>query len=193
MAKLRTAVFLDRDGTLNEERGYVYRVEDWAWIPGAVEAIKGFNQLGFLVIVVTNQAGIARGYYGHEDVKRLHLHVQVSAASRGAIIDGLYYCPHHSKYGEDSDCNCRKPRPGLLYQAQEDYNIDLQTSFIIGDKASDIDAGTSVGATGILVETGYGKYERYKLNDQSIVVADLYEAYKLIGRISCGTQKDGEF
>lgn len=178
---LRQAVFLDRDGTINVEKHHLYKTEDWEWIPGAVEAIRGFRKLGFMVVVVTNQSGIARGLYTDEDVRRLHLYVDTLLEAEAARIDAYYYCPHHPDYGEKKSCNCRKPRPGLLLQAQGDFGIDLGSSFMIGDKYSDILSGRAAGARTIMVVTGYGRDEYLKAGDKSIALAgNLYEAYKLI-------------
>lgn len=155
----RRAVFLDRDGTLNVEKNYLYKPADWEWIPGAVEAIRQINEMGWLAIVVTNQAGIARGFYREEDVAALHSHVDGLLAAAGARIDAYYMCPHHPEFGELGDCGCRKPQPGLLRRAAQDFSIDLPGSFLIGDKASDILAAQSAGVTPILVATGYGQAE----------------------------------
>ena len=174
------AVFLDRDGTINIEKNYLYKPEDWEWIAGSVEAIKGFNRLGYLVIVVTNQAGVARGLYGCAEVERLHRYVDGLLAQAGARIDAYYYCPHHPDFGKIKDCDCRKPKPGLLYRAGADFSIDLTDSYLIGDKASDILAGAAAGVTTFLVATGYGQGEISKINPKTTVVANLLEAYKLI-------------
>lgn len=178
---MKRAVFLDRDGTINVEKNHLYRIADWEWIPGAREAIKGFNQLGFTVIVVTNQSGIARGMYSFADVYRLHNYVDKELLEFGAHIDGYYFCPHHPEYGEKKRCNCRKPEPGLLTQAQHEHCIDLSDSFMVGDKISDIAAGLTVGTSAILVQTGYGESEICKLKDKSVLLAtDVFDAYKII-------------
>lgn len=161
--ELRPAVFLDRDGTLNVEKEYLHRLEDWEWIPGAVEAIRQINQMGYLVIVVTNQAGVARGYYGESDVHALHGKVDEMLSTEGARIDGYYYCPHHPGYGEIRDCTCRKPEPGMLLAAQRDFGIDMTRSFMVGDKALDVEAAQRAGVIPMLVMTGYGAEERNKL------------------------------
>lgn len=171
---------MDRDGTINVEKGYLYKPEDWEWIPGSLQAIKGFNRLGYLVIVVTNQAGVARGFYNCDDIDRLHVYVSSLAEASGAQIDGYYYCPHHPCYGEIRTCDCRKPKPGLLFKAQSDHDIDLKNSYMIGDKASDIYAGYGAGATPVLVTTGYGLGELDKINQETPVVGDLWGAFKLI-------------
>jgi D-glycero-D-manno-heptose 1,7-bisphosphate phosphatase len=161
-AVLHPAVFLDRDGTINVERDYLHRVEDFAFIPGAPEAIRRLKAAGFLVIVVTNQSGVARGYYPREAVCRLHEYLQGELRKSGAAIDGFYVCPHHPTEGVGDyrlDCNCRKGAPGLLLQAASDHRIDLRRSFMVGDKLADIEAGVAAGCQPILVRTGYGDKE----------------------------------
>ncbi|SRR5690606_5827432 len=157
--KKRPAVFLDRDGTLNREVNYLHRIEDFEWIPGAPEAVRRLNDAGFLVIVVTNQAGIARGYYSEDDVERLHHHMQQLLAEAGAHVDAFYYSPYHpegtvEQYRRQS--SCRKPGTALFEKAVREWNVDLQKSFVVGDKESDIQAGKALGIPTILVETGYG-------------------------------------
>lgn len=172
------AVFLDRDGTLNVDKGYVHRIEGWEWIPGAIDAIVALRKAGFLVIVVTNQAGIARGYYTGEDVDRLHAWVNEELKKQGAAIDGFYYCPHHPEYS--GECECRKPMPGLLHEAAQDFDIDLDCSWLVGDKAGDIEAGLSTGVKSILVLTGYGKQHRDLLKEETICTADIVEASNFV-------------
>lgn len=157
--KKRPAVFLDRDGTLNQEVNYLHRIEDFTWIPGAPEAVHRLNEAGFLVIVITNQAGIARGFYTEDDVKRLHEHMQRALAEVGAHIDAFYYSPYHPEgtvepYRRDS--SCRKPGTALFEEAAREWPVDLRKSFVVGDKESDIQAGQALGLPTILVETGYG-------------------------------------
>jgi len=156
---MKAAIFLDRDGTLNVEKGHLYRYEDWEWIPGAVEAITRINRMDFIVIVITNQAGVARGYYDEAAIQTLHSKVNCLLAQHGAKIDAFYYCPHHPQYGAMVNCSCRKPEPGLLLQAQADHGIDMKRSWFIGDKLSDIEAGFRAGTKPILVRTGYGEMQ----------------------------------
>lgn len=174
------AVFLDRDGTLNVDKGYVHRIEDWEWIPGAIDAIVALKKTGFLVIVVTNQAGIARGYYDETAIASLHARINEELKEYGATIDGFYYCPHHPEFGAVRECECRKPMPGLIYEAKRDFDIDLDRSWFVGDKMSDIQAGLSSGVKPILVLTGYGAKERSLLGDGIICAADVLEASALI-------------
>ncbi len=155
----RRAVFLDRDGTINVEKDYLHKVEDFEFIPGAPQAIKRLKDGGLLVIVVSNQSGIGRGYFDEQAVEILHEHIQAELTVYGTAIDAFYFCPHHPVHGVgvyQVDCNCRKGAPGMLLQAAEDYNIDLTRSFMVGDKLADIEAGERAGCTPILVLTGYG-------------------------------------
>lgn len=160
------AVFLDRDGTINIEKEYLWRIEDFVFLDGAPEAIRRLNGAGYLVVVVTNQSGVARGYYSLDDVARLHAHVAEELARQGASVQGFYVCPHHPDEGLGQykvDCQCRKGRPGLLLQAAGDLDIDLSRSFVVGDKISDVEAAENAGCMPILVQTGYGKREQEKL------------------------------
>jgi len=177
----RAAVFLDRDGTINIDKGYVYRVEDWEWIPGAIDAIVALKNAGFLVIIITNQAGIARGYYNEADLTNLHTRINEELQEHGVMIDGFYHCPHHPEFS--AVCECRKPLPGLIYEASQDLDVDLECSWLVGDKASDIQAGLAAMVKSILVLTGYGKDDRALLGEGGICVADIVMASSYI--ISC--------
>ena len=160
--RLRPAVFLDRDGTLNVEKDYLHRIEDFAFIPGAAEAVCRLKAAGFLVIVATNQSGVARGYYPHDAVARLHDHLQAELRRVGAEIDAFYVCPHHPREGLGAyriDCDCRKGAPGMLLQAARDHGVDLGRSYMVGDKLADIEAGRAAGCAALLVRTGYGSRE----------------------------------
>lgn len=151
---MNKAVFLDRDGTINVEKNYLYQIEDFEFIPGVPEAIKMLNDAGYLVIVVTNQAGIARGYYTEEDMYKLHRHIDEELKKYNAHIDAYYFCPHHPLHGigkYKQDCNCRKPKSGMLEEAIKDFNIDVTKSYIIGDKEWDIEAGKKLGIKGFRV------------------------------------------
>lgn len=174
------AVFLDRDGTINVEKKYLYRIEDWEWIPRAIEAIKLINQMGYLAIVVTNQAGVARGYYSEDDVKTLHTQVDEVLAAYGARIDAYYYCPHHPDFSKPGNCDCRKPAPGMLLRAKEDLDIDLEMSYLVGDKVSDIEAALVLRVKPIFVLTGYGAFERPKVPEYVKISRDLISAINLI-------------
>ena len=176
----RHAVFLDRDGTINVEKEYLHKIEDWEWIPGAINAIAALKKAGFLVIVITNQAGIARGYYDEAAMTNLHMRINMELGKHGAAIDGFYHCPHHPEFGETRECECRKPMPGMIYKAKHDFDIDLAASWFVGDKASDIQAGLAAGVKSILVLTGYGKEERALLGHGVICVENVLEASNLI-------------
>lgn len=176
MAGNRPAVFLDRDGTLNVEKNYLYRPDDWEWIPGSVEAIRQINEMGWLAIVVTNQAGIARGFYSEADVGRLHFHVDGLLAAAGARIDAYYICPHHPDFGTQRNCDCRKPQPGMLLHAAKEFSIDLAGSYMVGDKESDIQAAQRAGVTPILVVTGYGRIENAAISQEIIRAETLLAA-----------------
>lgn len=177
-------VFLDRDGTINVEKNYLYKVEDFEFIKGAPEAIKLLNENNYRVVVISNQAGVARGYYTHKDVDKLHDHIQEELKKCGAHIDEFYYCPHHPTEGIDRFkciCNCRKPEIGLFLKAEEKYVIDKEKSWMIGDNRSDIIAGNRYGVRTILVSTGYGKDT---IKDKDIqfnkYVSDILEAAKFV-------------
>lgn len=176
----KRAVFLDRDGTINVEKNYLHKIEDWEWTHRAVEAIKLINEAGYLAIVVSNQAGVARGYYTEKDVEFLHQQVDVMLAQHGAHIDAYYYCPHHTEVGEIRDCECRKPKPGLLIQARQDWNIDFEKSFMIGDKLIDAEAAMRVGVASVVVMTGYGEAESTMVSKQTKFCENLYEAVNTI-------------
>lgn len=147
----KAAVFLDRDGVINVDKGYVYRPEDLEWIPGAVEAIRYFNEQGRFVFVITNQSGIARGYYTEADVLNVHHALEQKLKKHGAHIDQFYYCPHHAEALIERyriDCECRKPRPGMILQAMKEWPVEPQTSFMVGDKESDTLAAAAAGIKG---------------------------------------------
>jgi len=165
--RARPAVFLDRDGTINVEKNYLFKYEEWEWIAGAQDSIARLNKLGFLVVVVTNQAGIARGLYQERDVERLHQLISAELKESGAAIDAFYFCPHHPDFG--GTCICRKPSSGMILEAARDLHIDLSRSWMVGDKISDIEAGHAAGISTVLVRTGYGENES---QDTAVSVAD---------------------
>lgn len=182
---LRKAVFLDRDGTINVEKNYLHRVEDFTFIPGVPQAIRRLNEAGFLVVVVTNQSGVARGYFELDDVHRLHDHVGSLLACQQAHVDGFFICPHHPESGKGrwrKRCDCRKGEPGLLLQAAEQLSIDLHRSFMVGDKPADMDAGLRAGCTPLLVLTGYGAETAKSLDPSIGRYASLVEAVDFILR-----------
>ncbi len=157
---LRPAIFLDRDGTINVEKGYLIHLDDFEFLPGVPEALKKLQNAGFLLVIVTNQSGIARGYFSLEQVNKLHQYIILQLEQFGISLAGIYICPHHPTCGQGEylrDCECRKGKPGMLLKAAEDLNIDLRHSFMIGDKLADIEAGYAAGCSTYLVKTGYGK------------------------------------
>lgn len=138
---------MDRDGTLNVDKGYVWRLADWAWLPGALAALRRLKAAGYALVVVTNQSGVARGMYGEDDVRRLHDAAQREAAAAGAALDGYYFCPHLD------GCDCRKPLPGLLTRAAADLKLDVKASWMVGDRMRDVDAGRAAGTRAILLSS----------------------------------------
>jgi D-glycero-D-manno-heptose 1,7-bisphosphate phosphatase len=179
---MKRAVFLDRDGTINIEKEYLYRAKDFEFIPGAPEAVQLLNQAGIMVVVVTNQSGVARGYYTEDDVENLHRHIARELERSEAHIDAWLYCPHHPS-GRGSyalPCDCRKPLPGMLLEAARRYDIDLENSTMIGDKLADIEAGHAAGCRTILVRTGYGAGEEQYVGSDTIVCDDLLSAVKYL-------------
>ncbi|PNV59975.1 HAD family hydrolase [Clostridium sp. chh4-2] len=164
---MKPVIFLDRDGTINEEVNYLYRPEDLRILPGVPEAIRLFNEHGYQVVVVTNQAGVARGYYTEEDVENLHRYLNGRLESYGAHIDHFFYCPHHPEHGigqYKKVCRCRKPATGLFERTEEFFPVDKENSYMIGDKLIDVEAGHNYGVKGILVGTGYGAQIYEELN-----------------------------
>ncbi len=156
---MKQAVFLDRDGVIIEEVNYLSEPDQLRLIPGAAEAIMRLNESGLPVIVITNQAGVARGYYQEARIQVVHAALSQQLAQVGAHIDRYYYCPHHPTEGLPPyrmECNCRKPKPGLLLQAAQDFDLDLKRCWVIGDNHSDIALTRSTGCRTILVLTGHG-------------------------------------
>jgi D-glycero-D-manno-heptose 1,7-bisphosphate phosphatase len=154
----RGAVFFDRDGVLNEEKGFVFRVADFRWIEGAREAVKLVNEAGLHAIVVTNQSGVARGYFDEADVRRLHDWMASDLAGVGARIDAFYYCPYHGEATRSAyaiaDHPDRKPNPGMILRAMRDFAIDRDRSLVIGDQPSDLEAARRAGLDGRLFSGG---------------------------------------
>lgn len=155
---MKKAVFLDRDGVMNVDNGYVSQVDDFQFIEGVIDACKKAKEKGYLLVVITNQSGIARGYFSEDQFHTLTEWMDWSMADRGVDLDGIYYCPHHSEKGIGEykvDCDCRKPKPGMLFDAIKELNIDVKQSILVGDKVSDLKAGVAAGVeTNYLVRTG---------------------------------------
>lgn len=145
---MRKAAFLDRDGVINIDHAYVHKIEEFDWVPGVLEAARALSEAGYLLVVVTNQSGIGRGYYDEAAFTRLTDWMKARFAEAGAPVAGVYFCPHHPEKANPPcrmDCDCRKPRPGMLLKAAEDLGIDLSTSIMFGDKPGDMTAGRAAG------------------------------------------------
>jgi D-glycero-D-manno-heptose 1,7-bisphosphate phosphatase len=158
----RRAIFMDRDGTLSHEVGYVNHLSRFRLYPWSVEAVRLINRSGFLAVVVTNQAGVARGYFPESLIHEVHAAMGAAMQGGGARLDAVYFCPHHPSVGEPPyrlDCDCRKPRPGLLKRAAAELDLDLRASFVVGDRHGDLQLAWQVGARGVLVRSGYGEGE----------------------------------
>jgi D-glycero-D-manno-heptose 1,7-bisphosphate phosphatase len=171
---LRGGVFLDRDGTIIQEMGYLSDPEAIALIPGAARAIRLINHLGLRTVLVSNQSGVARGYFPVSVVEAINTRMQLLLEEGGASLDGMYYCPHHP----DDGCTCRKPEPGMLQRAAGELGIDIPRSYMVGDMAGDVETIQRIGGQGILVLTGYGGEERetWQGDQPDFVAQDLLEA-----------------
>jgi len=188
----RPAVFLDRDGTINEQMGYINHLSRFHLLPGVAEAIRILNDRQIPVVVITNQSGLARGYFPRELLEQVHGKMHDQLAEQGATIDGVYVCPHHPEAVAEQyrvRCNCRKPNTGLLEQAAAELNLDLHRSFLVGDRWSDVRCAVRAGCTPVLVLTGYGRGDHLYIgpgqDDQPEFVAEsLLEAVRwIIGRV----------
>jgi D-glycero-D-manno-heptose 1,7-bisphosphate phosphatase len=183
----KSAIFIDRDGTINEDIGYVSHPDQLFIYPFAAEAIRLINEAGLEVIIITNQSGIARGLYTEATLDAIHEKLRLELGREGAQIDGVYYCPHHPRHGDEhyrKICDCRKPQTAMLERAAAEHGINLSSSYVIGDKASDINLATNAGAKGVLVMTGYGAETQANLERfpcyPTLVAKNLLEAIKLI-------------
>ncbi len=158
--KKKSAIFLDRDGTINVDADYLSHPDQLELLEGSAEAVREINTLGLLAVVITNQSGVARGYFDEEAVAAVNRKLSHLLAAEGASIDAFYYCPHHPEKGIDPyrvECLCRKPATGMVDSASEELNIEPAKSYMIGDKAVDMELARKSGMKGILVKTGYGK------------------------------------
>lgn len=177
----KRAVFLDRDGTLNRDVGYPNSYSMIEIFPYSFEAVRKIKEAGFLAVIVTNQAGIGKGFIEEKNLHDIHRKLRLDFAKQEAFIDGIYYCPHH-EHSEIPEyrktCSCRKPNPGMARQAARDLDIDTTKSYMIGDKVEDVLFGLNIQATPILLLTGYGKKSLLKLNEKEIQPAFVAETLK---------------
>ncbi|HBE00943.1 MAG: hypothetical protein A2096_07230 [Spirochaetes bacterium GWF1_41_5] len=184
MTKSR-AVFLDRDGTINEEKCYLFKKEDFRILPGVFTALSKLLACGFRLFIATNQSGVARGYYTETDLQILHSYLEAVMLEQNIIFTEILYCPHHPQAEQQRyriNCSCRKPAPGMLVNACAKYNIDHAGSWMIGDKIDDVLAGNNAGLNSILVATGYGRehHEKYGRQTPYIFCRDLEAAASYI-------------
>ncbi len=188
MLMTNRAIFLDRDGTLNEEVGHIVAPEQFRLFNFAPEAVRLINESGWRALVVTNQSGVARGHFTEEFLAEIHRLMDGSLRRKGARLDAFYYCPHHPDFGEPPyrlDCGCRKPRPGLMERAARDFDLDLTGCFVVGDRYRDVEMGYAVGARSVMVKTGFGREEYETQRERwprppEFVAEDLLEAVRWI-------------
>lgn len=140
--EMKKALFLDRDGVINIDKNHVYKIKDFEFLDGIFELCRYFQDLGFIILVITNQAGIAKGYYSESDFNKLTNWMIGEFKKRNIVISKVYHCPHHPDF---STCDCRKPKPGMIFEAFKEFNLDLENSFLFGDKESDLEAGKRAG------------------------------------------------
>ena len=181
---LAPTVFLDRDGTLIEEVGYLSHLDRIALYPWSIESVKLLNRAGFKVVVVTNQAGVARGLFDEDFIDEAHRFLDQKFGDGGAMIDKFYYCPHHPEASVEAyrcECDCRKPKAGMLWKAAQELQLELSHSFVIGDRLSDLRLGPAVGAKSVLVRTGYGETTARELTDDVEVA---YTAQELMTAVA---------
>ena len=173
-------IFLDRDGTINVEKNYLHKIEEFEWETGAIEAIKTFKKLGYKVVVITNQAGVGRGYYTPADVASLHVYVQEELRKHGTEVDDFFFCPHHPKgvAGYNKECEFRKPGIGYFEIARKKYDIDYINSYMVGDRLTDLEPAVRLGMRPVLVKTGYGVKEMDKMYFKSEIYENLFEFSK---------------
>lgn len=172
---MNRAVFLDRDGTVNVEVGYLNDLDRLQLIPGAGMAIRKLNEAGLKVVLVTNQSGVARGYFPESFIHHTHALLKKMLGQEGARLDAIYYCPHHPKAGNlhyTTECDCRKPRTGLIDQAARELDIDVKDSYVVGDKWSDIELGQRAGTHTVLVRTGYAHDDPENVRPSQVIEPD---------------------
>ncbi|MBN1627855.1 MAG: HAD family hydrolase [Deltaproteobacteria bacterium] len=191
MTSKKPAVFIDRDGTVNEQMGYINHPDRFIILPGVAEAFRILNKNGFLAIIVSNQSGVARGYFPFELVDDIHALMRGYLKKEDAAVDGIYFCPHHPRGAVPEysvDCDCRKPKTGLIKKACEQFDIDMSRSYMVGDHYTDMELADRAALKGILVKTGYGRgvmeYNLPKMTFKpSYIAEDLLDAVKWIMKI----------
>jgi D-glycero-D-manno-heptose 1,7-bisphosphate phosphatase len=184
----RPAVFIDRDGTISEEVGYINHPSRFRVFPYAASAIKLLNDHGWLAVIITNQAGVARGYFSESMIETVHNNLKQELRDKGARVDAIYYCAHHPTVGEPpyrQECDCRKPKPGLITRATKDLDIALEQSWMIGDRYADVELARNAGLRSALVLSGYGRgeWENQRLlwkHQPDLVAENLLEAVESI-------------
>ena len=159
----KKAIFLDRDGVINKEVNYLSNPDDFELIENTIEALKILKKKLFLIIVITNQAGIAKGYFNEDNLIDIHNKMNYLLKQSNVFLDDIFYCPHHPDF--TGPCECRKPNPGMIYRARDKYNIDLHNSYMVGDTITDIKTGLNAGCKTVLVLTGYGEEEKKKIKN----------------------------
>ena len=180
---MKKVIFLDRDGTINIEKSYLYKWEDFEFEKNAIEGLKELKNLGYEFIVVTNQSGIGRGYYTEEDLISLNNQMVKKLKEYGIEILECFYCPHHPEKGIEKyrvQCDCRKPNPGMLLEGIKKYNVDISKSYMIGDKKGDLEAGKRAGLKSVLVLTGYGKNTVKDIENDYLIADDLLDVANLL-------------
>ena len=182
----KKAIFLDRDGVINKDKRYVYKIKEFEFEKNSLRGLKSIDYGKYLVFIVCNQAGIAKAYYSKKDFKKLDRWLNKFLNKKGIKITKTYYCPHFPEANVvqyKKKCNCRKPKTGLLLRAQKEFNINLKESYLIGDKTSDILAGKRAGCKTILVKTGYGGKDKLFLVKPDFTAKDLFEAVTIINKV----------
>jgi D-glycero-D-manno-heptose 1,7-bisphosphate phosphatase len=187
--KKNIAVFIDRDGCLIHELGYISKLKNIKFFKRSFDALRLLQENGFKIVIVTNQSGVARGYFPESFVKKTHLYIAAELKKKGLKIDAYYYCPHHrkatiAKYRKD--CDCRKPRQGMIKKAVKKFNLDLRQSFTMGDKLSDVKLGHNGKMKGILVQTGFGRWQKTLIGKERVkpdfIAKDFYSGAKWVVR-----------
>jgi len=195
-APKKPAAFLDRDGVVNHDDGFVIRPDKLRWIDGAPAAIRRLNQAGYFVFLISNQSGVARGLFSEDLVREVHRRLSAQVEAAGEHLEALYYCPHHPREGNPPyrvACDCRKPQPGMLLRAAREHDLDLKHSWMVGDSLVDLEAGSAAGTRVVHVLTGYGRGlvehqpERFKIRPEH-TAEDLLEAVRfIVGRDGDGS------